>query len=212
MSEGSKHPRDNDTQDYLSGLRQLLPPSLQSRIISQSSSLISQTYEAIPRDTSQRRVGEASDLHFLKIVRDVIGGTSEGADELPRSQELVNTYDQFDDSDPACFPAQILLPTRETGDKYVEVFFDTVQVAYPFIHKPHFMTQYQSFWEGKEPGRYYGSEDPSFYGLLCTFYSIVRLVLELILLRTRFLPLEITTCLCLKLLLLGQKSIGNFSR
>ena len=100
-----------------------------------------------------RYLGEASDVHFFHMVKQVLGDKqlSDNATEND-----MQSYDQEEVlfESPNGNGAHLHLPSREIADKYIEIYFCTIHIAYPFICRPSFMTHYENFWKGDfEVGR-----------------------------------------------------------
>lgn len=97
--------------------------------------------------TRRRYLGEASDVHFFHMVKQVLGDKqlSDNATGID-----IQSYDQ--DELPFESPngrgGRLHLPSKELADKYIDIYFCTIHVAYPFISKPSFMVHYENFWKG----------------------------------------------------------------
>lgn len=108
------------------------------------------TDELRPSPSSKRRryLGEASDVHFFHMIKRVLG-------DKPASDnaaENMQSYDQeeptFDFENPNGHGGRLHLPSREIADKYIDIYFCTIHIAYPFICKQSFMVRYENFWKG----------------------------------------------------------------
>ena len=95
----------------------------------------------------QRYLGEASDVRFFHSIRQILRdedfpvGQAE-SDMQSYDQGVINlerrdSHDIYTD-----------LPTRELADTYVDIYFFTIHIAYPFICKSTFMALYERFWKG----------------------------------------------------------------
>jgi hypothetical protein len=106
-----------------------------------------------------RYLGEASDVRFFhtikKILRDDVqsGGPIENETQS-YDQEILHleTHDGRQN-----------LPTKDMADAYIEIYFSTIHIAYPFLSKPSFMARYERFWRGDKEV----NEGPSWLPLLC---------------------------------------------
>lgn len=95
----------------------------------------------------QRYLGEASDVRFFHAIKQMLrdedfpGGPAESDmqsyDQGVINLERRNSNDIYTD-----------LPTRELADTYVDIYFFTIHIAYPFICKSSFMALYERFWKG----------------------------------------------------------------
>lgn len=159
---------------------------------------------AIPEPCSQDRgadesasrpryLGEASDLRFFHTVRSILRGhdqSGSAADNDIQSYDhgTVQTETQRGDLHPD-------LPTKDLADRYIETYFYTIHIAYPFVSKPSFIERYERFWKGDVevnessswlslmceslinlktvlPHSYCFSHYPRYWGLLCLISSI----------------------------------------
>lgn len=107
---------------------------------------------------SQRYLGEASDIRFYGTVKQVLSqnvgitDTREGA-----SSSLGDTYEQEDiQSDTILSEHPAFFPTREEADKYLEIYFSTIHIAYPFIWQPAFTDRYEEFWRSESLDNFRG--------------------------------------------------------
>jgi hypothetical protein len=106
-----------------------------------------------------RYLGEASDVRFFhtikKILRDDVqsGGPIENETQSYDQETLhLETHDGRQN-----------LPTKDMADAYIEIYFFTIHIAYPFLSKPSFMARYERFWRGDIEV----DEGPSWLPLLC---------------------------------------------
>jgi hypothetical protein len=96
---------------------------------------------------NQRYLGEASDVRFYHTIREILrdGDQSGGVPEND-----IQSYDQgilhLERQDQHDIHTD--LPTRELADEYINIYFSTIHIAYPFICKPSFMELYERFWKG----------------------------------------------------------------
>lgn len=126
----------------------------------------SSTRDGSSEQTPKRRryLGEASDVHFFHMVKQVLGHKQplENATEHD-----MQGYDQEELSfqSPNGHGGRLHLPSRDIADKYIDIYFCTIHIAYPFIYKPSFMVNYENFWKGDfETGK-----RSSWLPLLCKF-------------------------------------------
>ena len=142
-----------------SNLVTTVPPGLPSR-----DGLSEQT----PRQTPKRRryLGEASDVHFFHVVKQVLGDKQRSGNA---TEHDIQSYDQEELSfqTPNGHAGRLHLPSREIAEKYIDIYFCTIHIAYPFISKSSFMARYENFRNGDfEVGK-----SSSWLPLLCKFSS-----------------------------------------
>lgn len=89
--------------------------------------------------SSERYLGEPSDVRFFNLVKHVL--QQENPSE--RDDDGMDSYEQDDAHDPATFDASIDIPSPEVADDYLEMYFSTIHVAYPFIPRTSFMKTYR---------------------------------------------------------------------
>jgi hypothetical protein len=124
------------------------------------------SYDGSNEQTPKRRryLGEASDVHFFHVVKQVLGDKqlSDGATEHD-----MQSYDQEElpFQTPNGQEGSLHLPSREIAEKYIDIYFCTIHIAYPFICKASFMVRYENFRKGDfEVGK-----SSSWLPLLCKF-------------------------------------------
>lgn len=91
---------------------------------------------------SQRYLGEPSDVRFFNLVKRVL------QEESPSERdEGMDSYEQDDADDAAACEASVDLPSPEVAERYLEIYFTTIHVAYPFIPRSSFMKTYRNVRE-----------------------------------------------------------------
>ena len=135
----------------LEGIRKQLPPD--SPIMEGESELTlegvpkhvssgSPTMEATPAQSRQSAVqatsptylGKASDIRFFNTIREFMRDeeSSSGLDQHP-----AETYDQSHTSwISSAFAKPLKLPSRTSALMYLDIYFSTIHIAYPFLCKP----------------------------------------------------------------------------
>jgi hypothetical protein len=113
----------------------------------------------------QRYLGEASEVRFYHSVKQVLGD-----DQISEAEpgSNVDGYDQGDNHMAGPIRGRIAPnpPPRQLADTYIDIYFSTIYIAYPFVCKPVFMTNYEKFWHGGIDS----GTDLSWVPLLCMFY------------------------------------------
>lgn len=92
---------------------------------------------------SQRYLGEASDVRFFNLVKRAL--QEENLSEW--DDEGMDSYEQDDADDPAARVAEVELPSPEVANGYLDMYFSTIHVAYPFIPRSTFMKTYREVRE-----------------------------------------------------------------
>lgn len=109
---------------------------------------------------NRRYLGEISDVHFCKIVRqtaDSDGDSSDAADD-------VDDYDLEEQATPRHLAHPLTdIPGRTEVEEDLHTYFSTIHFAYPFVSKPSFMGKVETLQaEGVTTGL-----TPSWLSLLC---------------------------------------------
>jgi hypothetical protein len=116
-----------------------------------SSLLPIQTNGTTPRSqprtpaNSQRYLGEVSDVRFFNLVKKVL------QEKSPPEQvdEGVDSYEQDGPLPDNTVPGDpsIGLPNPDVADQYLDIYFSTIHIAYPFISRAPFMKTYKDLRE-----------------------------------------------------------------
>jgi hypothetical protein len=91
-------------------------------------------------------VGEASDIYFFKTVRDFMKGRDSAAGDQDSER-----YDQteFPAHQPTAFGTPLVFPPQEEAAHYLEIYFSTIHVAYPFLSESAVLVNFERIWAGK---------------------------------------------------------------
>jgi hypothetical protein len=121
----------------LASIRQRLPDELGDQAQRVESS---EKPESPSEERSPTYVGRASDLYFFKTIESCMGG-----DDLSKKY-----YDQTDIPEKTTFLGRPLLcPSQEEGSRYLDIYFSTIHVAYPFLCRALVCAQFQQMWVKK---------------------------------------------------------------
>ena len=138
----------------LSYIRSQLPEDITHSLEPEISSATSAVPGSSPRNGSRERasktrryLGEASDVHFFHMVKQVLGNRQLSDNMIDHDMQ---SYDQEElpFGSPNDQRDRLHLPSRDIADKYIDIYFCTIHVAYPFISKQSFMVHYEKFWKG----------------------------------------------------------------
>ena len=120
--------------------------------------------------TSHRYLGEASDIRFFRAMKLALSGNIEdGQQPAGVLDGQVDSYEQ-EEIQPQCpaGPNYSFLPTRANADRFVDIYFSTIHIAYPFISQSDFRRTYESFWKSDSLEDFRGS----WLSLLCKALQI----------------------------------------
>ncbi len=90
-----------------------------------------------------RYLGESSDVRFFHTARRLLQDQSTSGD-----RDQIQSYDEEKSnvSEPKKGPVPSHLPPREDADKYIEIYFSSVHIAYPHLCQKQFRARYEEFW------------------------------------------------------------------
>lgn len=93
---------------------------------------------------SQRYLGEVSDVRFFNLIKRVLQ-----KDNANRTDDDMDSYEQDDLISSSLSPKFVSgeLPSHEAAEAYLEIYFSTIHIAYPFIPKGAFMRTYKRIRE-----------------------------------------------------------------
>ncbi|OAA63726.1 Transcription factor [Niveomyces insectorum RCEF 264] len=98
-----------------------------------------------PPRPAERYLGEVSDVRFFHLVDRALGDT--GAADHSTEIEAVESYEQ-DEPSPESVAAHgaIVEPSgAEAAQRYLDIYFSTIHIAYPFIPRALFMKTYENY-------------------------------------------------------------------
>lgn len=121
---------------------------------------------------SPRYLGEASDIRFFHAMKQALCQSSTSGEQAEATQpHHPDSYEQDEGLQKAAVDEdQAFLPPRATADNFVQIYFSTIHIAYPFIWQPEFMRKYESFWQLESLDDLHGP----WLSLLCRFVEIGR--------------------------------------
>lgn len=111
----------------------------------------------------QRYLGEASDIRFFHAIEATFGQQERGI-----SEAQVDSYEQGGVQPGASERGRGCLPHKTAADKFVNIYFVTIHIAYPFISEPEFRTTYEKFWQSESLEGFRGP----WLSILCEFCTI----------------------------------------
>jgi hypothetical protein len=120
--------------------------------------------------SSQRYLGEVSDVHFFNVVDRLLRG-QDGEPKTEPEDEAMSSYEQ--DEPPSAGPdgnRGIDLPSRQVADEYLNIYFSTIHVAYPFIPRSKFLRTYDRYMNSQEAENW----DGYWLGTLCMPFKTWR--------------------------------------
>ncbi len=98
---------------------------------------------------AHRYLGEASDIRFCHAMRKELT-TNSTLDQQGDSGSIgePDNYEQDETPGQAVSDEETaLLPPRSTADKFLDIYFTTIHIAYPFVWEPAFRRKYEEFWK-----------------------------------------------------------------
>ena len=99
---------------------------------------------------SERYLGEVSDVQFFNLVkRSLRGNASAGRGVV---DEALESY-ELDDHPETTLDHCVELPSREMSKEYLEIYFSTIHLAYPFLQRPIFTKTHDQLRESSATER-----------------------------------------------------------
>lgn len=98
---------------------------------------------SIQTPPDQRYLGHASDVSFFNSIKRLIRASDE--------TEKLDSY-EIEESSVADIASHVApdLPSREMSDRFIQVYFSSIHVAYPFICQQSFLQEYERFWASEQ--------------------------------------------------------------
>ncbi|KKA24937.1 Uncharacterized protein T310_1016 [Rasamsonia emersonii CBS 393.64] len=130
----------------LTSIHRRLPDDLAQQIRSQNTE-----QPAAKKDRkSATYVGKASDIHFFNTIRECIR-EQEAIDLASEDRGGEPCYDQTDiPENPISFGKPLQFPSREEAARYLDIYFSTIHVAYPFLRKATVLAHFERMWSEEE--------------------------------------------------------------
>ena len=154
----------NSVNSTLSQIRGRLPVGIVNRAnpVSIHPATAASSLQREPPEQSwnnPRYLGEASDVRFFHTIKKIL------RDDVQLDDPTENETQSYDQEilHLETHDGRQNLPTKEMADAYIEIYFFTIHIAYPFLSKPSFMARYERFWRGDKDV----DEGPSWLPLLC---------------------------------------------
>lgn len=94
-------------------------------------------------------LGEVSDIRFVNLVKRVLQ-TQDGTAMMQKDFESYDQGENLVSPDKVTCPT-ILLPTFEEAKHYIDAYFTTIHIAYPFIPELPFIRDYKTIRENDTP-------------------------------------------------------------
>lgn len=95
-------------------------------------------------DSSPTYVGQASDIFFFETVETCM---RHHASDPCKDDLREQYYDQTNiPKYTTLLGRPLLFPSRDEGDRYLDIYFSTIHLAYPFLSRPLIYAQYEDAW------------------------------------------------------------------
>ncbi|KAI9742133.1 MAG: hypothetical protein M1834_000523 [Cirrosporium novae-zelandiae] len=132
------------------------------------SSITSQDEPSEDTLADQSYLGKASDIHFFNTVKGILDeqDSSDGTvlEKGILSYNQASLYGKIPDAP----NRSLVLPSKENADNFVEIYFSTIHLAYPFVCKSDFLAAYKKFWDDGP----HNTKNGSWLPLLYTIFAI----------------------------------------
>lgn len=100
-------------------------------------------------DQSPGYLGEVSDIRFVNVVKKFLQ-TQDGTAMMQKDFESYDQGENLTSSNNVSYPT-ILLPTFEDAKHYVDAYFTTIHIAYPFVPETPFIRHYKTLSDYDTP-------------------------------------------------------------
>ncbi|KIV81257.1 hypothetical protein PV11_03456 [Exophiala sideris] len=128
-----------------------LPESLTTQVGNDATSVPQSPEQSTTDDrhptTFRRYLGEASDIRFFHAMESAFCQQTELGQQEDDLEARVESYEQEGPRQQLLEQDQGSLPPRAKADSFVDIYFSTIHIAYPFISEPDFRRTYESFWQ-----------------------------------------------------------------
>ena len=129
----------------LKSIRERFPPGL----LRQSGAPCPQLH-ASAAASSPTYLGKASDAHFLDSFASFVRAQEQ---QCGRKDESDGQFDeQSDVFEPSMCQKPLKLPPKETAFSYLDIYFSTIHIAYPFLSKPMILHHAKEIWDADPKG------------------------------------------------------------
>ncbi|KAJ4533877.1 hypothetical protein HRR80_004550 [Exophiala dermatitidis] len=118
--------------------------------------------------TFGRYLGEASDIRFFHAMQSACSQQTQSGQQEDDSEARVDSYEQEGAHQQLLDQNQGSLPPKGSADSFVDIYFSTIHIAYPFISEPDFRRTYESFWQSDSLEGFRGP----WLSLLLTIFAI----------------------------------------
>jgi len=122
---------------------------------------------------NQRYLGEASDVRFYHAIKKILqdGDMSNGVPEndfqsYDQGTLHLERQDRYD--------IEVGLPAKDIADEYIDIYFCTIHLAYPFVCKPSFIELYGRYWNGDSKV----AENTAWLPLMCKSWKSLKPILD----------------------------------
>lgn len=100
-------------------------------------------------DQSPGYLGEVSDIRFVNVVKKFLQ-TQDGTAMMQKDFESYDQGENLTSSNNVSYPT-ILLPTFEDAKQYLDAYFTTIHIAYPFVPEIPFIQHYKTLGDYDTP-------------------------------------------------------------
>ncbi|KAK5020676.1 hypothetical protein LTS07_011491 [Exophiala sideris] len=149
-----------------------LPESLTTQVGNDATSVPQSPEQSTTDDrhptTFRRYLGEASDIRFFHAMESAFCQQTELGQQEDDLEARVESYEQEGPRQQLLEQDQGSLPPRAKADSFVDIYFSTIHIAYPFISEPDFRRTYESFWQSDSLEGFRGP----WLSLLLTIFAI----------------------------------------
>ena len=120
----------------------------------------------------ERFLGEASDIVFYNTVKQSLhvqspasGSNVQGSPEIAEA-----SYEQYKPTQRPKHELSSIMPSRATADRYLDIYFSTIHIAYPFLSQKLVEEAHREWWQKGTQSVF--SQADIWLSLMLTIYAV----------------------------------------
>lgn len=118
---------------------------------------------------SERYLGEASDIVFYNTVKQSLNLQSPASGTgAPTSNDTPEaSYEQLKPNQRTQHELSSVMPSRATTNRYLDIYFTTIHIAYPFLPQALFEEAHNEWWQSGSQSKFASAD--TWLALMCMF-------------------------------------------
>lgn len=105
---------------------------------------------------SERYLGEASDIVFYNSVKQSLNlqSPASGAGAPASTDTPEASYEQLKPNQRTQHELSSVMPSRATTNRYLDIYFTTIHIAYPFLPQSQFEEAHNEWWQSGSQSKF----------------------------------------------------------